>query len=67
MRRTELTVTKSIAMRYVKRVSLKPLANLNMLLTEPEVRRDLIMATSAIAALSSILFGLSTNLPIALA
>ncbi|KAH7233446.1 permease family-domain-containing protein [Fusarium tricinctum] len=32
-----------------------------------EVRRDLIMATSAIAALSSILFGLSTNLPIALA
>ncbi|KAM0269104.1 hypothetical protein ACHAPA_004363 [Fusarium lateritium] len=32
-----------------------------------EVRRDLIMATSAIAAISSILFGLCTNLPIALA
>ncbi|KAM0221352.1 hypothetical protein ACHAQD_005255 [Fusarium lateritium] len=32
-----------------------------------EVRRDLIMATSAIAAISSIIFGLCTNLPIALA
>ncbi|KAF5022694.1 hypothetical protein F66182_5242 [Fusarium sp. NRRL 66182] len=32
-----------------------------------EVRRDLIMATSAVTALSSFIFGLFTNLPIALA
>jgi AGZA family xanthine/uracil permease-like MFS transporter len=32
-----------------------------------EVRRDLITATAAIAALSSFLFGLCTNLPVALA
>ncbi|KAM0551231.1 hypothetical protein ACHAPJ_008576 [Fusarium lateritium] len=32
-----------------------------------EVRRDLVMATAAIAALSSFMFGLITNLPIALA
>ncbi|KAF5230779.1 hypothetical protein FAUST_9636 [Fusarium austroamericanum] len=32
-----------------------------------EVRRDLVMATSVMAALSSFMFGLTTNLPIALA
>ncbi|CAG2010027.1 unnamed protein product [Fusarium graminearum] len=32
-----------------------------------EVRRDLVMATSVMAALSSFMFGLATNLPIALA
>lgn len=32
-----------------------------------EVRRDLVTATSAIAGLASLVFGLFTNLPIALA
>ncbi|QPC59587.1 hypothetical protein HYE67_001818 [Fusarium culmorum] len=34
---------------------------------QEEVRRDLVMATSVMSALSSFMFGLATNLPIALA
>lgn len=68
MRRIEMTVIKSPVMQHAKKVhgsnTYDPKITTDML---AEVRRDLVMATSVMAALSSFMFGLATNLPIALA
>jgi AGZA family xanthine/uracil permease-like MFS transporter len=39
----------------------------NELMTEADIKRDLITATAAISGLSSFVFGFLTNLPVALA